>query len=272
MAHGKHPLDVFRSSSSGFPSASKRRTVPGRVISRSARPGSADDGQVAAAETQEAAPARKEARPPAAAKTPPAPKAPRRAPGRTTAGSASPPPGAKRRMAPLLRPRAGGAGVAKRLTQAVFPLAVLAMAALAVWVVMRTDWTGAGTALKAADPTAVLDAGPGGEVPAAAVDAWFTIRVGTYNASGNGMAAAWAARDELAARGLPVFDPVGLEEQGEDGQVVLTEVHLLVGQARTREELAGLLGELQAIADWPSGDPRPFLRASIVTHPAPPAG
>jgi len=50
MAHGKHPLDVFRSSGKGFDSASRRRSVAGRVISSSHRSQEAGEAEAPADE------------------------------------------------------------------------------------------------------------------------------------------------------------------------------------------------------------------------------
>lgn len=261
MVPGKHPLDVFRSTSSGFGTASSRRTVPGKVISTSAHSPEAGPERI-----KPTAPEAKTEQDP----SPVAPTKPRRRPEPSRARpSAQTPtePGTKKRLAPPLRPLSGLKVRAKGLSSALFSVALLGMASAAVWVVVSTDWAGGALPLKLADAADVLEAGPGGVVPEAPAASLSTIRVAVYAGSAKGQTMAWSTRDELAARGFAVSDPVGIEAVGADGVPRLQECHLYVGQARTASDLDPVLARLRAIADWPHGDPKPFVDARIVSQP-----
>jgi hypothetical protein len=261
VAHGKHPLDVFRSNAAGFDRASRaRRTVSGKVISSSARKTAGRDGE-----------------------EPPAPKAPRAKAGAKTGAKSGTrtrvsarPTSARARVAaeeqeaaprrglrPPLRPKSFNP---KAVGQALFSVAVLSLAVLAVWVVVKTDWGGGGPVpLKTANAGDVLLAGPG------AIDhpgeTWYTVRVATYTVNEIGTQRAWETRDLLEARGFPAFDPVGVEQVGEDGVPRLALCQLLVGQSTERSDLELLKTNLRDVSDWPHGDPRPFVDAEIVLLP-----
>ncbi|RKY21576.1 MAG: hypothetical protein DRQ55_03895 [Planctomycetota bacterium] len=265
MAHGKHPLDVFRSSGSGFDRASRqRRTVSGKVISSSARePGEADPGSGSNRRTSSSSKRLKSKAPPRRAAAP-APRRPSSARARKAAEREDPAE-PRRGLRPPLSARSGFKFNAKLVSQGLFSLVLLVLAAGAVWMVAQTDWSGHGLALKTADAASVLEPGPGaGQAP---VTVWHTVRVATYSMTDAGVAAAWAARDELVSRGYRVFDPVATEQTGEDGVVRQTNCQLLVGQAASPAELNALRDELKAINDWPTGDPVPFGKPEVARLP-----
>jgi hypothetical protein len=265
VAHGKHPLDVFRSNAAGFDRASRsRRTVSGKVISSSAR-------KSAGRETEEP-PAPKVPRAKAAAKA--GTKTGTRAGTRTRVSArptsararaaAEEQEGAPRRgLRPPLRPK--GINV-KGLRDSLFSVALLTLAVAAVWIVVKLDWGDSGPVpLKTANADDVLQAGPGAvDHPD---DTWYTVRVATYTVNEIGTQRAWETRDLLEARGFAVFDPVGVEQVGEDGVARLALCQLLVGHSTERSDLELLKANLRDVNDWPHGDPRPFVDAEIVLLP-----
>jgi hypothetical protein len=260
VAHGKHPLDVFRSNAAGFDRATRaRRTVSGKVISSSSRKSSGR-------ETEEpAAPKAPRSKTAAQAKTKTGTRTrvsarPKSARARVAADEQEAAP--RRGLRPPLRPKGFNP---KAVGQALFSVAVLSLAVLAVWVVVKTDWGGGAVPLKIANADDVLQAGPG------AVDhpgeTWYTVRVATYTVNEIGTQRAWETRDLLEARGFAVFDPVGVEQVGEDGVPRLALCQLLVGQSPDRSDLELLRSNLRDVSDWPHGDPRPFADAEIVLLP-----
>lgn len=289
MGSRQHPLDVFRASGDGFDKASRRRrTVPGKVVATSLRkePGGADPPS-----TRTSVSAAARSRPEAAARPVPPRQAPRPAPapgGSTLSRSAAPgKPRARaerlRRLASLVLPSGAGkrsqsARRADRSARGLLFGAAAVLAAIALIIVFKQHGLDLGGAelpvLRLQD---VLEPAPGMLASGAPVEQpvveWWTIQAAVYNGSRKGLDLAYAAQEELIRRGVPLPTVIGheaAEPAAGEGQG-FESYELVVGKARTAEELTATLEGLLSIADWPGGKAAPFVSARIIPHPCPEA-
>lgn len=276
MGQGKHPLDVFRSTTTGFDHASRsRRTVAGKVISSQARAdagaGDADagDGEPASGAAPDAAPPTPRIQP--AARRPLVPRAP------VAPRSSEPPKPSTKSLAKApttkapQRPAAPGAarkvllGLLPLVSKGILPAGLLVLAGAAVWIVAQMDFGRALPPLSQASMSEVLPTGP--ESIGAPAAPWYSIRVGSYAGTPKGQELAWETRDALEARGFPVLDPLGVEELDAQGVPALVRCDIYIGRQEERGALEALLARVRAVADWPTGDPAPFKEAAIVNLP-----
>lgn len=301
----KHPLDVFRSSSSGFDQASRdRRTIAGKVITSRAR--EEDPSADHEPEPDSApAPAPKVERPQSAAADR-SPKPPRRKrseqPGKS--GQGSPKRAGKRESAPAkAQAPAGGQdpsskhdpdrspttlvapearplsappfgvqrkGNLKAVSQLMLYGSCLVVLALMVWVGVNHDWSG-DEPLKQGSAVDLIDGGPGSEAASAGGEL-FTIQAASYSPSEKGQIRAWEALDALVDRGYSDVLVTGDQVADGSGGIRLTSCVLLVGKSADASQLESVLASLGAIDDWPTGSASPFADARIVSHPHPAGG
>jgi len=304
----KHPLDVFRSSSSGFDQASReRRTIAGKVITSRARDDDAsapaDNGEPPADTGPEP---RVEAPAPSAGAR--APKPPRRKrsqkPGKSQKGkpgrAVAPEPTPARVAAPDAGlGRDGGAlggqadpnrapttlvppeprplsappfGVQRKRNLKAASQLMLYGSCLVVVALMV--WVGVqhdwsgDEPLKQGSAVELIDGGPGSE-QAAVGGELFTIQAASYSPSEKGQLRAWEALDALLARGYSDVLVTGDQVADGSGAMRLTSCVLLVGRSSDASQLESVLASLGAIDDWPTGSASPFADARIVSHPHP---
>jgi len=253
MASKKHPLDVFRSSTQGFDSASRsRRALSGKVTVKSMQ--GRRDRKQAGSPGPRGASAR------ASGRTGGGTTAASRASGRT--GAAARPSSPPARAPVTAARRRAGADKANR----VLLLACLVLVAgLSTVLVVQSAGDDVPPPLSREVPVgrgaALERAAPAASVP---VTGDFGVLAATYRPAGLRMA--HDARDELERRGFPEVLLIAYPGT-RPGEVDRYE--LIVGRGGDERELAGLLARLRRIDDWPSGARRPFTDALVIPHPIP---
>jgi len=289
---GRHPLDVFRSSASGFSNASRRRrTVAGRVIGVSDEPPSVVPDEPVPGLTRVQAPEVERSKAAAAAPSRLPDAAHLLHPGRSGGrrpkklrrkrrkGPAHGNPERYDRVTTTLSNSDRNPGTLptipkqrsrnlKALSQLLLYGSCLMIVALVAWIGVQHDWSGGTEPLNKAGAAEVLAAGPGGESLLAG-GAWFTVQAASYSSSEKGQQAAFDAYDALLARGYQDVLVTGDQTVDDYGQVSLKSCVLLVGRRRDRTRLETVLASLGAIDDWPTGAASPFADARIVAHPNP---
>jgi len=254
----KHPLDIFRTTPSGFDSASRdRRTLPGKVVASTPRPGQSTADTASAPERPAApgrAPPERSAPLITAARAAAATRAQERSDSarvHSTAAIASMP-----NRAPALA--AGKAGATRGAARAPARTAlrpgainrVLLYSALVIVAGFGVYLVGVntgGTALKSS-------VGTGGS---------FAVAAATWDGSAAGKAAAEACRDALRKGGFPDVRVLGYPstKAGE-----FKSFDLIVGSAGSKADLSTLLSQLGALKN--SKGEAAFGSARIVPAPA----
>ena len=271
----KHPLDIFRNSSSGFDSASReRRVMLGRVVTSAPRAttpqaepeaghapaaalppavaalrarlnGSGAHGQALA--TAPAAPSRERVADPASTPRPLRPPlAPRPTASPTPAVS---PAAAPARPAAAPRPpraaeeprRASPASVNRVLLAS----ACVLVSGLALWTLAASV---GGPSLKS-------------DTPASAGAVLYRIQAATYPGTPAGQASAFSARDVLRQD----FEDVDVVAYPGNEPNVFSRFELVVGKAEAQDGLGDELDRLRAIKNWPGSVKAPFKDAVVAT-------
>lgn len=231
MGSRRHPLDIFKSTEKGFNHATRqRRTIVGKVLASTIRSGKDDGG-----------------------------KSPSRGPG--LLGAKARPTKKKEgraRKVLALSPAAARADALGR--KLIYGLGV-AFVLVALVFALRSTFIDDGpeqiTSLSSdslrGDP--VADDGVGVH----------TILAASYGASEDALRLAYAAHDELLARGFE--DVLVVEVAGPQGGIA--GYQLIVGRAHA-SALGDLRRSLRSLDDWPYGDGQPFSGANIRAHPLEP--
>jgi len=278
----KHPLDIFRNSSSGFDSASReRRTMLGRVVASAPRGPAAPAAPPAPAGLPPAVAATRErvlASAVIAAPTAPSPErlplggatrplqppaipmvADRRSPAEPrlteqrplrTPGSPAPA-GQVAQPAPKSATAAPvGLPLAPRINRALLYSAGGLVLALTLWTVAASFRS---PSLKASAPTTAAPAG-----------ATFRVKAASWPGTPAGQSSAWSARQYLQDQGLTDVDV--LAWPGKEANS-FSRFDLVVGKAGSEAALADSLKKVKALKNWPSAGKQSFKDAAVVSAP-----
>jgi hypothetical protein len=281
----KHPLDIFRNSSSGFDSASReRRTMLGRVVASAPRGPAAPAAPPAPAGLPPAVAATRErVLASAAIAAPPAPSperltldgatrplqppaipmlAERRLPGtphvteqRPLRAPGSPAPAAQSATKPQPAPKSAAAApaglpLAPRINRVLLYSAGGLVVGLTLWTVAASFRS---PSLKNSAPTAAAPAG-----------ATFRVKAASWPGTPAGQSSAWSARQYLQEQGLTDVDVLAWPGKEPNS---FSRFDLVVGKAGSEAALAKSLEKVKGLKNWPSAGKQSFKDAAVVTSP-----